>query len=153
MGRAAGAQQASPPAIGLKSHRVGAGRLSQHPGGVPGGRSGAWPPLRASTPCLPPPAPRAQGDSGAERGRRLPEAGADGSRASRPGLPGTLQGGVHPCPHPSRRQLVRDRDARSGGKSKSPRALAGSVWRLREGAPRGGIKGSNKEHRPHPAVG
>lgn len=131
MGRAAGAQQASAQATGLKSRRVGAGRLSHHGGGVPEGEvePGRLYALPAS--CLPPPAPRAQGVPRVEGGGRLPEAGAEGSSASRKpsGSSWPLAGQRPSLPPPAPRQLVRGQGAPRGGESKSTRAPAGPKCR------------------------
>lgn len=135
MGRAAGAQQASAQATGLKSRRVGAGRLSHHGGGVPEGEvePGRLYALPAS--CLPPPAPRAQGVPRVERGGRLPEAGAEGSSASRPGPPGLWQGSVRPYPHPPRDNWCEARAHRAAGRARAHgHRLVQSVEAARGGA-------------------
>lgn len=155
MGRAWGPSKPQPEAVGHTSRRVGAGRLSRDLSRVCAGREKWLSRLRA--PRAPsylhlPRAPRTLAAQNAGGPCQRQELRGQTHTAQVLQIPGRAES--FPAPNPSCRPLMRvpGRTARRG-----EQAPAGTgwwrVWRLREGTPRGGIKASNKEHRPHPAVG
>lgn len=101
----------------------------------------AWPPPRAPSAFLSPPAPRAQDARRAERWGPLPEAGAEGTNAYRSGPPDSRQGRVVPRPQP----LLQTTRASSGAHGAARRASARGHWLVESlEAARGDAAGRDK---------